>query len=141
MKLQHPENWPPILLQAARAMRILLIAASVSPLVAQTSTPFLYSVDDRGVSILGGGSAVDGILRIPSSIENAGAVRFIATWAFAFLDDESVTSVVIPGGVEVGAFAFGDCQYLQAVEIGAGSGRIDDEAFSGCSTSPAPALR
>lgn len=97
----------------------------------QPTLPFTYVVDAEGVTVTAyRGSEVN--VSIPATIDGKAVV---AIGDKAFLNNQTIRSVVIPEGVRtVGWFAFSGCAFLGAISVPASVESICYGAFENCSS-------
>ena len=113
------------------ALLPVLSGCAVPPTEGLEYTPF--SSDPTCCSVSGIGTAEGGAIIVPST--SPGGMRVVAVEPFAFLNNETVTSVTLPDSVHtVGAYAFAGCENLTEVHFGEELLEIGDFAFEGCAS-------
>ena len=139
-------------------MAMALAVFTTLPAAAQSFTidGVNYNFDGSTVSI-DGGKTLSGDVVFPSSVTYEGKTYAVTSIAYdAFVNNENITSVVIPEGVtEIGSYAFsgcknlvsanvpnsvtelgecvfGSCTNLKEIELGTGITKIASRMFNGC---------
>jgi hypothetical protein len=88
---------------------------------------FTFGVTDDKITITGY-TGEEATVRIPSVI---GSLPVVTIGDSAFRDDETITNVIIPGGIiEIESYAFSDCGSLKSVTIPDGVSIIWEDAFN-----------